>query len=61
MLSAVEYELEQLQGAAPWFEKCYLVNNNIGHEGCLYISQLPWNSLTELVLGCSALIQDSIR
>ena len=61
MLSSAEYELEPLQGVAPLVETCYAVNNSIGHEGCLYISQLPWNLWTELARGCSALTQESFK
>ena len=53
MQLSIEVELEQPPNTRPMYQLWYLDYNNIGAEGCRYLSQSKWNNLQILNLGIS--------
>ena len=53
MQISIAGEVEQPPLTRPEYQLWYLVNNNIGAEGCKYLSQSNWNNLQTLGLRIS--------
>ena len=53
MQISIAVELEQPPNTLPEYQLWYLDSNNIGAEGCKYLSQSKWNNLQKLYLGIS--------
>ena len=45
MQASLKGQLDQPPITQPSYQLCYLVNNNIGAERCMYLSQAQWNNL----------------
>ena len=53
MQISITVEVEQPPNTQPMYQLWYLDSNNIGDEGCKYLSQSKWNNLQKLDLGIS--------
>ena len=50
MQTFIESILDQYQRSQTWYHLNYLGSNNIGDEGCRYLSKTEWNNLHRLDL-----------
>ena len=53
MQLSIEVELEKPPNTQPGYQLWYLGGNNIGADGCNYLSKSNWNNLQTLDLGIS--------
>ena len=53
MQLSIAFEVEQPPKTQLMYQLWYLESNNIGAEGCKYLSQSKWNNLQTLYLGIS--------
>ena len=53
MQLSIAVEVEQPPITQLMYQLLYLGDNNIGDEGCKYLSQSKWNNLQTLYLGIS--------
>ena len=53
MQISIAVELEQPPNTQPMYQLWYLDDNEIGAEGCKYLSQSKWNNLQTLDLRIS--------
>ena len=61
MQISIAVEVEQPPNTQPRYQLWYLVSNEIGDEGCKYLSQSNWNNLQTLYLCISNGIETRTR